>query len=122
VDELLNELARDPSLPPFLLDGQAIVLKDYLSLRPERAPELRTALAAGRLEAGPWYVLADLMIPSGEALIRNLFEGREALRLLMGDAEAPAPEVLYCPDAFGHPAALPDIALGFGLDVVVLWR
>lgn len=122
VDELLNELARNPSLPPFLLDGQAIVLKDYLSLRPERAPELRTALAAGRLEAGPWYVLADLMIPSGEALIRNLFEGREALRLLMGDAEAPAPEVLYCPDAFGHPAALPDIALGFGLDVVVLWR
>jgi mannosylglycerate hydrolase len=122
VDELLNELARNPNLAPFLLDGQSIVIEDYLALRPERAPELRAALAAGRLEAGPWYVLADLLIPSGEALIRNLFEGREALQLLSGDGEAPAPGVLYCPDAFGHPAALPDIALGFGLDVVVLWR
>ncbi|HEV8218227.1 MAG TPA: glycoside hydrolase family 38 C-terminal domain-containing protein, partial [Gemmatimonadaceae bacterium] len=29
---------------------------------------------------------------------------------------------LYCPDSFGHPAALPAIAEGFGLRLIVLWR
>jgi alpha-mannosidase len=30
--------------------------------------------------------------------------------------------VLYCPDSFGHPAALPELAAGFGLRTVILWR
>jgi hypothetical protein len=30
--------------------------------------------------------------------------------------------VLYCPDSFGHPAALPALAAGFGLPAVVAWR
>jgi hypothetical protein len=30
--------------------------------------------------------------------------------------------VLYCPDSFGHPAILPDLARGFGCDLIVLWR
>ena len=72
----------------------------------------------GRLEAGPWYVLADELIPSGEALVRNLLAGRRVLDRV-GTA---APHVLYCPDSFGHPAALPDIAAGFGCGVIVLWR
>jgi hypothetical protein len=29
---------------------------------------------------------------------------------------------MYCPDTFGHPAALPAIAAGFGYDVAVVWR
>ncbi|HEY2026590.1 MAG TPA: glycoside hydrolase family 38 C-terminal domain-containing protein [Gemmatimonadaceae bacterium] len=117
---LIDELLDDP--PPegesFLLDGQAILLDDYLSVRPERAAELSTLLRERRLEAGPWYVLADELIPSGEALVRNLLAGRETVRRLRGDP----PAVLYCPDSFGHPAALPDLARGFGCDVVVLWR
>jgi len=32
------------------------------------------------------------------------------------------PRVLYCPDSFGHPAILPELARGFGCDIVVLWR
>lgn len=122
VDELLDRLASDPHSPPFLLDGQAIVLEDYLEVRPDRATEVRAALQAGRLEAGPWYVLADGLLPSGEALIRNLTEGREALRALLGSNRQVAPPVLYCPDAFGHPAALPTIARGFGLNTVIIWR
>jgi len=30
--------------------------------------------------------------------------------------------VLYCPDSFGHPAILPELARGFGCDIVVVWR
>jgi mannosylglycerate hydrolase len=35
---------------------------------------------------------------------------------------AAAPPVLYSPDAFGHAAALPTIATGFGLPVAIVWR
>ena len=116
VDELLDEPAADGS--SFLLDGQTIVLEDYLDVRPERASELASALRDGRLEAGPWFVLPDELIPSGEALVRNLLAGRRTLRAL----RAEAPPVLYCPDSFGHPAALPQIARGFGVPAIVVWR
>jgi alpha-mannosidase len=116
VDDLLDD--PPPAGQSFLLDGQAIVLDDYLEVRPERAAELAALLRDGRLEAGPWYVLADELIPGGEALVRNLLAGRDALRAL----RAVAPPVLYCPDAFGHPATLPDLASGFGLPLVIVWR
>ncbi len=117
---LIDELLDQPPRPGegFLLDGQAVVLEDYLLARPERTVELSLLLREGRLEAGPWYVLADELIPGGEALVRNLLAGRDLVRGLRGEP----PPVLYCPDAFGHPAILPDLACGFGCDVIVLWR
>ncbi|HEX6315286.1 MAG TPA: hypothetical protein VFZ73_10530 [Gemmatimonadaceae bacterium] len=114
IDEVLDGFAG----APFLLDGQAVVLEDYLDVRPERSADVSSALRHGRIEAGPWYVLADALIPSGEGLVRNLLAGRRVLRSL----RAKAPGVLYCPDSFGHPAMLPAIAQGFGLPVAVLWR
>ena len=117
---LIDELIDDP--PPvgqsFLLDGQAIAIQDYLDVRPDRRAAIESLLADGRLEAGPWYVLADELIPGGEALVRNLLTGARALRRI----GAMPPPVLYCPDSFGHPAALPVIATGFGFPVIVLWR
>src|SRR6478672_1192859 len=115
IDELLD---GDESRSPFLLDGQTVVLDDYLDVRPERARDLAAALQDGTIEAGPWYVLADELIPSGEALVRNLLAGRRTLRRL----GAEPPPVLYSPDAFGHAAALPLIARGFGFDVAIVWR
>lgn len=115
---LVDELLDDAGAPPFLLDGQAIVLADYLAVRPGRHDELARALREGRLEAGPWFVLADTLIPSGEALVRNLAAGVAQVRAL----GASPPPVLYCPDAFGHPAALPRLAAGFGMPVIVAWR
>ena len=102
----------------FLLDGQAITLLDYLAVRPEQEAELGARLQAGTLEAGPWYVLADNLIPSGEAILRNLEAGHRVLRRL----GAAPPPVLYCPDTFGHPAALPSIAVGYGFATAIVWR
>jgi len=116
IDELLDD--PPPASESFLLDGQAIVLEDYLAIRPERAAELSAMLRDGRIEAGPWYVLADELIPSGEALVRNLLAGREVVRRMRGEP----PPVLYCPDSFGHPAVLPELARGFGCELIVLWR
>src|SRR4051812_32502983 len=118
--DLVDELIERPpgNDESFLLDGQAIVLEDYLAVRGERRDRLRWLLQTGRIEAGPWYVLADELIPSGEALVRNLLVGRHVLDRF----EASAPPILYCPDSFGHPAALPEIAAGFGLPLIILWR
>lgn len=117
---LVDELIDDP--PPagssFLLDGQMVAIEDYLDVRPERAAALTVMLANGLLEAGPWFVLADELIPGGEALVRNLLAGRRALARL----GASAPPVLYSPDSFGHPAMFPVLAAGFGLPLVVLSR
>jgi mannosylglycerate hydrolase len=115
IDELLDGPASAGS---FLLDGQTVVLDDYLEVRPERASDVATAMKAGRLEAGPWFVLPDELIPGGEGLVRNLLAGARSLRAL----RAESPPVLYCPDSFGHPAALPVLARGFDKAVIILWR
>ncbi|NUQ11965.1 MAG: alpha-mannosidase, partial [Gemmatimonadaceae bacterium] len=88
---LIDELLQGVAGSPFLLDGQAVVLEDYLEWRPECAADLSRALRAGGLEAGPWYVLADELIPSGEGLVRNLLAGRRVLSAL----RAAPPPVLY---------------------------
>ncbi|MGH7648012.1 MAG: glycosyl hydrolase-related protein, partial [Gemmatimonadaceae bacterium] len=117
---LIDEVIGDPPIQgdSFLLDGQAVVLEDYLAVRPERRDELAALLRSGVVEAGPWYVLADELIPSGEALVRNLLAGRDVLSAL----GATAPPVLYSPDAFGHPASFPSLARGFGCGLIILWR
>lgn len=117
---LIDEILDDPPSAgdSFLLDGQAVVLEDYLAVRPERVAELTALLHSGAIEAGPWYVLADELIPSGEAMIRNLLAGRRVLSTLA----ATAPPVLYSPDSFGHPASFPSLARGFGCEVIILWR
>ena len=119
--DLVDELIADPpgDGEAFLLDGQAIVVEDYLAVKPENRERLRGLLQAGRLEAGPWYVLADELIPSGEALVRNLLVGHHVLQDSIGTVGS---TVLYCPDSFGHPAALPELAAGFDLPLIVLWR
>jgi alpha-mannosidase len=117
---LIDGLLERPVEPgeSFLLDGQAVVVEDYLAVRPERRQALAARLQNGSLEAGPWYVLADELVPSGEALVRNLLIGRAVLR----DLGAEPPAVLYSPDAFGHPAAFPMLATEFGCPLIVLWR
>ncbi|MCC7194354.1 MAG: hypothetical protein IT356_02230 [Gemmatimonadaceae bacterium] len=117
---LIDDLIEDPPRngASFLLDGQMAVAEDYIEVCPERADALRTLLAEGAIEAGPWYVLADELTPGGEALVRNLLAGRRSLARL----GATPPPVLYCPDSFGHPASLPTLAAGFGLGLAILSR
>ncbi len=118
VDDLVDLLAHRPDFRTFLLDGQAVVLEDYLAARPEQESRLRRLFVDGRLEAGPWYVLADEFLVSPEALVRNLIEGARTVRRCGGRPMA----VGYSPDAFGHPAGFPTILRGFGIEIAVLWR
>jgi mannosylglycerate hydrolase len=49
VDELIDTLEARPEYR-FTLDGQAIVIEDYLEIRPEMEERLRGLLAGGRME------------------------------------------------------------------------
>ncbi len=116
VDAVLDLLAADPGFR-FVLDGQAVVLEDYLEVRPDRRHEIVAGLEAGRLAAGPWYVQPDSLLPAGETHVRNLLQGR-----LVAGTLGPVSHVAYVPDSFGHPAQFPQLFAGFGLDPFVYWR
>ena len=75
IDTLLPLLERDASYPHFMLDGQMAVVDDYLEVRPEAEGRLRALAAAGRLSVGPWYILMDEFLASGETIVRNLQMG-----------------------------------------------
>src|SRR5207247_3492374 len=109
VDRVLDLLAADEGWR-FLLDGQTVVVEDYLEVRPGRRAELEAACRAGRLAVGPWYVQPDSLLPSGEAHVRNLLEGRR-----VGGTVGPVSRVAYCPDSFGPPAQLPQLSRSFRL-------
>jgi alpha-mannosidase len=117
LDDLIERLESEPEFRAFVLDGQTVHLEDYLAVRPAMAPRVRALVEAGRLQLGPWYVLADELIPSGESLVRNLLVGRAQAERYGGRLD-----VLYSPDAFGHPAVWPSLAAEFGIAWGVLWR
>ena len=117
LDDLIERLQADAGFRSFLLDGQTVLLEDYLRARPERETDIKALVKTGRLQVGPWYVLADELIPSGESLVRNLLLGAADAERLGGRLD-----VLYSPDAFGHPAVWPALAREFGIKHGVLWR
>ena len=117
LDDLIERLESEPPFRAFVLDGQTVHLEDYLTVRPAMEPRVRALVEARRLQVGPWYVLADELIPSGESLVRNLLVGRAQAQRYGGRLD-----VLYSPDAFGHPAVWPALAQEFGIAWGVLWR
>jgi mannosylglycerate hydrolase len=117
---LVKGVVRDlesGTLPPFYMDGQSIIFDDVLAVVPSLEPRLRQLMADKKLSAGPWYVLADQMLVSGESLIRNLRFGLQDL------SKIGQPSLVgYCPDTFGHSADLPRILNGFGIESATVWR
>ncbi len=79
-DALLPMLEHDLSYGRFLLDGQTAVLDDYLEIRPAAQAVLTRLAAAGRLSIGPWMVLMDEFMVSGETMVRDLQFGIAAAR------------------------------------------
>ncbi len=118
IDDLLETLDHDPEFRTFLLDSQTIVLRDYLEVQPANRARLVQYIRTGRIECGPWYVLSDQFLVSGESHIRNLWLGRRVAQ----DLEIPLLSVGYLPDTFGHIGQMPQILAGFGIDNAFMWR
>ena len=117
VDRLLALMPAQPDYKVYMLDGQTIILEDYLEIRPQRAPKIQALASDGRLQIGPWYVLADEFLVSPESLIRNLMLGHR-----MSEPYGGVVKVGYVPDGFGHIAQLPQILRGFDIDNAFFWR
>ena len=117
LDELLPLLEGDLAYARFLLDGQTAVLDDYLEVRPEAAETLGRLAASKRLSIGPWMILMDEFMVSGETIVRDLQLGIRRATDFGGPME-----VGYLPDMFGHVAQMPQILREAGLDHAVVWR
>lgn len=116
IDQVLN-LLQAGEYEYFILDGQTIVLEDYLEIRPELKETLAKWIKKGKLIVGPWYILPDEFLVSGESLIRNLLLGMQ-----IADDFGKCQSIGYLPDMFGHIAQMPQILNGFGINKAIVWR
>jgi mannosylglycerate hydrolase len=117
MDELLELLETSPEYTSFLLDGQTIVLEDYLEIKPKNHERISKLVKEGRLIIGPWYIQPDEFTPSGESLVRNLLIGQK-----IGDDFGPSMQIGYLPDSFGQAAQIPQVLNGFGMNYALFWR
>lgn len=117
MDKLLDTLERDPEFKSFHLDGQTIMLDDYLQVRPERRELVERLVKEKRLYIGPWYILQDEWLTGSESNLRNLETGmREA------KGYGNVSRVGYFPDSFGNMGQAPQILLDAGIDCAVFGR
>src|SRR5436309_13517505 len=63
MDNLLDYLEADPAFRCFVLDGQAIMVEDYLEVRPEAESRVRALAQTNRLKIGPWATAAATCPP-----------------------------------------------------------
>ncbi|GAB2540816.1 alpha-mannosidase [Gracilibacillus alcaliphilus] len=110
MDELIDTLENDPNYKSFHLDGQTIILDDYLQVRPEKREQIKRLIEADRIHVGPWYILQDEFLTSSEANIRNLQYG-------MKDAKkwGNISKIGYFPDSFGNMGQAPQILKQAGI-------
>ena len=110
MDDVLELFETDPEFKSFYLDGQTIVLDDYLEVRPEKEALVRKHIDNGKLKVGPFYILPDAFLTSSESNVRNMLIGhRESLKW------GPKTEIGYYPDTFGNVGQTPQLMkqLGF---------
>lgn len=117
MDDLLETLQTDPEFKSFHLDGQTIMLEDYLQIRPEKKAALERLIREGRIHIGPWYILQDEFLTSSESNVRNLLYGHKDA----GEYGAIS-KVGYFPDSFGNMGQAPQLLLQAGINNAVFGR
>lgn len=117
-DDLIATMEENPDYTYYHMDGQYVPIEDYLEIRPYMRDRLVKLIRDGRIKIGPWYVLQDEYLTSGEANVRNMLYGIRLCREL-------GAEPVHCgyfPDAFGNVSQAPQIVRGFGFDNAVFGR
>ena len=116
LDTVLETAETDPDFR-FTVDGQMAAIEDYLEMRPANRERVAALVDEGRLAVGPWLILLDEFLCSGETIVRNLQMGWAAAAELGG-----AMPIGYLPDMFGHVAQMPQILARAGIEHAALWR
>ena len=112
--QLLSLIENKPNYRHFTLDGQSVMVEDYLEIHPEDRNRIQSLVDDRRLFIGPWYTLPDPWPISGECLIRNLLRGKRVCQPLGG-----ALDVGYTTFGWGQPAQFPQLYAGFGIDSII---
>lgn len=118
MDTIIEKMEKDENYKFFHLDGQTIIIDDYLEVKPQMRDRLYALINAGRIQVGPWYILQDEYLTSGESNIRNMIEG---LKFCKQNGIEPVMSG-YMPDAFGNISQMPQILDGFGIDNAIFGR
>ena len=98
------------------MDKQS-ALEDYLAIKPFQKERIARLVKAQKLFIGPWYVQPDMIIPSGEALLRNLIIGSQYAKSL-----GHCMQVGWVPDAFGQNKVTPYLFKQIGMKGIFAWR
>ncbi len=117
IDDVFDVIERKEEFNSFLFDGQMCMVMDYLEIRPEKKKKFEELVQKEKLFIGPWFILADQFLPSGESHIRNLQIGLE-----LANQFGKPMMIGYLPDQFGHIAQMPQILNGFNIDSAVVYR
>ncbi|EHI70411.1 glycosyl hydrolase family 38, N-terminal domain protein [Streptococcus ictaluri 707-05] len=113
MDDLLDLFKTNPDFHSFHLDGQTIILDDYLQVE----AEVRQAIAKGKLRIGPFYILQDDFLTSSESNVRNMLIGKEDC-----DKWGASVPLGYFPDTFGNMGQTPQLMLKAGLKAAAFGR
>lgn len=118
MDEVLEAQSNGDLRGPFQMDGQVLPIFDYLEIYPERRQEMEALSQSGKIALGPWLVMPDVNLVSGESLIRNLEAGQRLCR----DLKAEPSDMASCCDSFGFNSQMPQILKKSGVDGIAIWR
>lgn len=117
IDQTMKLFEKDPAFCSFHLDGQTIVLDDYLEIKPENKEKVEKYIREGKFSCGPWYILQDEFLTSGESNVRNLLVGMKEAK-----EYGNITKIGYFPDAFGNAGQMPQLLKQAGMKAVVFGR
>ncbi|MDF2543281.1 MAG: alpha-mannosidase [Herbinix sp.] len=117
IDNCFELFENSDGFQSFHLDGQTIVLDDYLEIKPENREKLKKYVKEGKFLVGPWYILQDEFLTSSESNVRNLIVGMEEAKEF-----GEVCKVGYFPDAFGNAGQMPQVLKQAGMEAVVFGR
>src|SRR5438876_9085892 len=102
VDDLIERLHADPGYRSFLLDGQTVLLEDYLRARPDREGDVRALVKTAPPRGGRGNGLPATQFPPAGGLVRTFPSGPR-----VGSGGGGRPVELSWPAASGHPPPWP---------------
>ena len=117
-ETLLDNFENAEGFNKFTFDGQTICLEDIEEIRPDLKEKLVKYIKENKLNVGPWYVMPDEFLVSGEAILRNWLIGEKVAQNYGGKCWP----VCYICDIFGHTSQLPQMIKKFEFDGGVFWR
>ncbi len=117
MDKLLDIMENNPDFKYYTLDGQSIMLDDYLEIKPQNRDRLAKLIEQGRILIGPWYSLVDAFSANPEGVVRNLLIGDRLCKQF-----GKPMKFGYSIFSFGQMAQLPQVYAGFGIHDIIFYK